>query len=65
MSFQALVRYEEGGQVHYGDLLETTSEGFKVSKLDGNLEQGFSAAAGAKSVVVKKVCHPYMRQLLT
>lgn len=54
MSFNALVRYEQDGKPVYGELLETTSDGFKVSKLNGNVTEGFTSA-GTASTVVKKV----------
>jgi hypothetical protein len=52
--FDALVRFEDGGQVLYGNLLETTTAGYKVVRLDGTLADGFVATT-ADSIVVKKV----------
>lgn len=54
MTFDVLVRYEDGGKATYGDLLETTDEGYKVAKLDGNLAEGFKSA-GTEAVLVKTV----------
>lgn len=55
MTFNALVRYELNGQAVHGELLETTNDGFKVSKLNGNIVDGFTSAE-TEPIVVKKVC---------
>lgn len=55
MTFNALVRYELDGQAVHGELLETKNDGFKVSKLNGNIVDGFTPV-GTEPIVVKKVC---------
>ncbi|KAL6405664.1 bifunctional 4-hydroxyphenylacetate degradation enzyme [Ilyonectria robusta] len=54
MGFQKLVRYEQDDNVHYGELLETSDDGFKVAKLNGSIADGFSTA-NAEPITVKKV----------
>ena len=54
MPFDALVRFEDGSQVSYGNLLETTNGGYKVARLNGTLVDGFTSA-GTDSILVKKV----------
>ncbi|KAJ5174150.1 uncharacterized protein N7482_000027 [Penicillium canariense] len=44
MAFERLVRYEHKAEVTFGNLIETLDDGFKVSKLNGDLTQGFSAS---------------------
>jgi hypothetical protein len=44
MSFNALVRYDDGGKAVYGDLLQITPEGYKVAKFNGNIAEGFTSA---------------------
>ena len=34
--FKRLVRFAEGNQKHYGELLETTNNGYKVHRLTGS-----------------------------
>ena len=58
MSFSKLVRYHEGGAIHFGDLLEEGADGFLVKKLTGNLAEGF-AATSAAPVRVPTVSHPH------
>ncbi len=55
MSFDALVRFEDGDEVSYGNLLETTNDGYKVVKLNGNLADGFSPAGTVSMVVFEKI----------
>ncbi|KPM39824.1 hypothetical protein AK830_g6734 [Neonectria ditissima] len=57
MGFKKLVRYEHDGDVHYGDMLESTDAGFKVVKLDGSIVDGFSAT-DAEPINVKKLLCP-------
>lgn len=54
MSFDALVRFEEDGHACYGDLLEATADGFKIARLEGNLEDGFSKTE-SDTITVSKV----------
>lgn len=54
MAFEKLVRYEDGGKISYGNLLESSKDGFKVAPLTGNLTEGFKAAE-SNPVQVKKV----------
>ncbi|KAF7552113.1 hypothetical protein G7Z17_g4522 [Cylindrodendrum hubeiense] len=56
MGFRKLVRYEYDGNVHYGDLLETSDNGFKVVKLSGNITDGFSATESEPITVKKLLC---------
>ncbi len=43
MPFERLVRFEHDGQIFYGDLVDQTETGFKVKKLQGNIEDGFQS----------------------
>ncbi|KAF2796699.1 fumarylacetoacetate hydrolase family protein [Melanomma pulvis-pyrius CBS 109.77] len=63
MAFDRLVRYEDiEGQVTYGNLLETTEDGlFKVSKLDGNLTEGFTVRTQESEAIVKSLLCPLDR----
>ncbi|KAH6972737.1 hypothetical protein BKA56DRAFT_734568 [Ilyonectria sp. MPI-CAGE-AT-0026] len=60
MGFQKLVRYEQDGNVHYGELLETSDDGFKVAKLSGSIADGFSTT-NAEPITVKKLLCPLDR----
>lgn len=54
MGFQKLVRFEEDGSSHYGNLINTSQGGYEVEKLTGNLEKGFQPTK--QVVTVSKVC---------
>lgn len=64
MSFDALVRFEDGNQVSYGNLVETTNGGYKVVRLNGTLADGFTSA-GTNSVLVKKVYIMHQKTLFS
>lgn len=53
MSFDALVRFNFGGQVKYGNLVATSETGFKVAELEGSLEEGFAPSGGEVTTVTK------------
>jgi hypothetical protein len=55
MDFERLVRYEAGGSVYFGELVESNDTGFKVKRLGQNLESGFSTKADEVESVTK-VC---------
>ena len=59
MAFEKLVRFELDGIATYGDLVENTDDGFKVTKLKGSLEDGFSAD-GDRTITVSKACDTYI-----
>ena len=50
MSFQKLVRFELYGKASYGELIETTHNGFRVKKLAGNPFDGLEATEETYSV---------------
>lgn len=54
--FERLVRYEDHGYVHYGNLVEVDKMGFKVQRLEGSIEQGFRAS-GDDAMLVSNVYH--------
>ncbi|KAH8893628.1 fumarylacetoacetate hydrolase family protein [Thozetella sp. PMI_491] len=59
MAFQKLVRYEEGGEACYGDLVNSDERGHLIKKLRGNLEDGFTATSEtftAQAVEPKLLC---------
>ncbi|CZR68754.1 related to bifunctional 4-hydroxyphenylacetate degradation enzyme [Phialocephala subalpina] len=56
MAFDALVRYQAGGKTYYGNLVEVSSAGFKVTKLNGDLTEGFSASGEDAITVTKLLC---------
>jgi hypothetical protein len=58
MSFSKLVRYQDEGAIHYGDLLKQDTDGFLVKRLTGNLREGFVATNSAP-VRVQTVNHLY------
>ena len=40
MTFKRLVRFEEGGEAKFADLLSETENGFVIKPLKGSLEHG-------------------------
>jgi len=56
MTFDKLVRFEHEGRATYGNLVEIASDGFKVTKLKGSLEEGFSADGDEVIIVSKLLC---------
>jgi len=42
MAFTRLVRFRTEGSSKYGDLIESSKDGYLVQELDGNIEQGFT-----------------------
>ncbi|KAH7408957.1 fumarylacetoacetate hydrolase family protein [Cadophora sp. MPI-SDFR-AT-0126] len=54
-TFTKLVRYSEGGQIHYGDLLESIAGKYKVARLNKNPSGTFSRT-GKEDVVEKLLC---------
>ncbi|CZR49039.1 uncharacterized protein FPRO_12476 [Fusarium proliferatum ET1] len=56
MGFQKLVRFEEDGSSHYGNLINTSQGGYEVEKLTGNLEKGFQPTK--QVVTVSKLLCP-------
>jgi hypothetical protein len=55
MDFERLVRYEAGGSVHFGELVESNDTGYRVRRLGKSLESGFSTKADEVESV-KQVC---------
>jgi hypothetical protein len=53
MAFKKLVRYEHGGETHYGDLISSGSHGFLVKRLDGNIQNGFNSTTDEPVTVTK------------
>jgi hypothetical protein len=54
MAFDRLARFEHEGATHYGDLVETTEEGYLVKKLNGSITDGFTSTSG-DAVLVENV----------
>jgi hypothetical protein len=55
MAFDILVRFELEGRAYSGNLVDSTADGFKVTKLKGSLAEGFEAD-GDEIFSVSKVC---------
>ncbi|KAH8807755.1 hypothetical protein F5884DRAFT_900099 [Xylogone sp. PMI_703] len=55
MSFQKLVRFESNGLAYYGDLISVEANGYKVRRLNGNLEN-FQATSDDTIIVPKLLC---------
>ena len=53
MVFKKLVRFEEGGQIFYGDVIGNDKNEYLVKKLHGSFAVGFSATE--EQIKVKKV----------
>jgi hypothetical protein len=58
MPFDKLVRFELDGRATYGNLVETAGDEFRVTKLTGSLEEGFSPD-GDKVITILKACNTY------
>ncbi|KAM5358690.1 hypothetical protein ACJZ2D_015081 [Fusarium nematophilum] len=56
MSFQKLVRFEDQGTAHYGNLLESGDHGHKIEKLLGNPWQGL--ASTGSTITAPKLLSP-------
>jgi len=57
MAFSKLVRFEHGGRVSFGDLVESSENGFTVNELSGSLAEGFSSTS-SEPIVVQKLLSP-------
>ncbi|KAH9204670.1 hypothetical protein DL95DRAFT_418069 [Leptodontidium sp. 2 PMI_412] len=56
MKFDQLVRFEHEGEISYGNLVESSSDGFRVTKLGGNLAKGFTDVDKDLITVKKLLC---------
>jgi hypothetical protein len=63
MPFDKLVRFELDGRACYGNMIDTSGSEFKVTKLIGGLEEGFSADGGEVIIVSKVSKHIFSFQL--
>jgi hypothetical protein len=53
LGFSRLVRYEQDGKVLFGDLRSHENGRYRVTRLDGDLDQGFQVASDEH--IVEKV----------
>jgi hypothetical protein len=53
MTFKRLVRFEEGGEAKFADLLSEAEDGFVIKPLNGSLEHGLEES-GAETLRVTK-----------
>ncbi|OAL43999.1 hypothetical protein IQ07DRAFT_664497 [Pyrenochaeta sp. DS3sAY3a] len=56
MTFARLVRYAHNGATHYGNLVESTENGFLVQRLAGSVTEGFTEASEEKILVDRLFC---------
>ncbi|KAH6667459.1 hypothetical protein B0J14DRAFT_629451 [Halenospora varia] len=56
MAFKKLARFEDGGSVHYGDVLGSDESGYLVQKLNGNISSGFEFDTSKPIRVDKLLC---------
>jgi hypothetical protein len=50
MSFQNLVRYKVGDQVHYGDLEDASTGSYLIHRLAGSIDDGFTRTGDSDTV---------------
>jgi len=59
MAFKKLVRFDQGGEAKFGDLLSENKNGFVVKPLEGSIEAGFKESDASTVEVTKVSLHDF------